>query len=155
MAKNKNAVVPKETEVLRSKNIKAARQEIESAKMQVAVSEYVHSGPIPDPMTLEGYNRICPGAADRIITMAENQAKHRQEMEKIVIKSRSSDSRAGILCGFVIALATIISGAYVILNGYVWSGTILGSAGLVGIVSAFIYGTRSNRKEREQGKDSE
>jgi hypothetical protein len=43
----------------------------------------------------------------------------------------------------------IISGSVVITAGFAWSGTILGSAGLVGIVSVFIYGTRSNRKERE------
>ena len=127
-----------------------ARKEVNSVKTQVAVTEYRHFGPIPDPMTLKGYNDICPGAADRVIAMAENQSRHRREMEKIVIQSRSSDSKMGIICGFIIALVTIGSGTYVISNGYVWSGTFLGSAGLVGIVSAFIYGTRSNRKEREQ-----
>lgn len=154
MAKNRNATAPKEAEVLHPKEVKVARKEVDNAKMQIAVAEYRHSGPIPDPMTLKGYNDICPGAADRIIVMAETQAKHRQEMEKTVVNSRSSDSKMGILCGFILALATIASGTYTISSGYVWSGAILGSAGPVGLVSAFIYGTRSNRKEREQKDNS-
>lgn len=155
MAKNRNTVVPKERDVLNSRQVKAAQKEADRAKMQIAVAEYrEHSGPIPDPMTLKGYNDVCPGAANRIIVMAENQAKHRQEMEKTVVNSRSSDSKMGILCGFILALATIASGTYTISAGYVWSGAILGSAGPVGLVSAFIYGTRSNRKEREQKDNS-
>ena len=150
MAKNKNALAPKKIEVMHSKEIELARKEASSVKTQVSVSEYMHRGPIPDPMTLKGYDDICPGAADRIIVMAENQAKHRQEMEKTVIKSRSGDSKLGIICGFIIALTTIVSGTFIVYNGYVWSGAILGSVGPVGIVSAFIYGTNSNRKEREQ-----
>jgi uncharacterized membrane protein len=95
------------------------------------------------------YDEILPGAANRILVMAEEQAAHRKEMERIVIKSRARDSLLGIISGFLIALTTIISGVYVIVHGYQWSGTILGSVGLVGLVSVFIYGTNSNRKERE------
>lgn len=121
-----------------------------AARHQVAVSaEYHHSGPIPDPHTLRMYDEIMPGAANRIMVMAEEQAKHRKELERTVIRSRSRDSLLGIISGFLIALVTILSGVYVIVHGYEWSGTILGSAGLVGLVSVFIYGTSSNRKERE------
>ena len=154
MAKNKNAIAKKEIQAVHSNEIELARKEVNSVKTQVSVAEYRHAGPIPDPMTLKGYNNICPGAADRIITMAENQAKHRQEMEKTVVQSRSSDSNKGINCGFIIALTTVIAGTFTIWGGHVWSGAIVGSAGSVGIVSAFIYGTRSNRKEREQKEDS-
>ena len=42
-----------------------------------------HSGPLPHPSTLEGYEVICPGAADRIISMAEEALRHRNEMEKL------------------------------------------------------------------------
>ena len=146
MAKNKNALVPRKRLV--------ERKESNGTKMNIIVSRYRHSGPIPDPITLKGYENICPGAADRIITMAENQAKHRQEIGKISIRSRTGDSKMGIIFGFILALATIISGTVTIWHGHVWSGAILGSAGPVGIVSAFIYGTRSNRKEREQEEDS-
>lgn len=35
------------------------------------------SGPLPPPSIMKGYEDIVPGSADRILSMAENQAKHR------------------------------------------------------------------------------
>lgn len=124
-------------------------EEVAIARSEVAVASYRHKGPIPDPMTLEGYERIVPGAADRIIKMAEEQAAHRKNIETIAVKSRARDSLIGIISGLVIAIFTLCAGTFIIYLGKVWSGTILGSAGLVGLVSVFVYGTRSNRKERE------
>ena len=43
-----------------------------SRTLQVHTSKY--SGPIPPPETLEGYERLLPGAAERILTMAEQNA---------------------------------------------------------------------------------
>lgn len=124
---------------------------IAESRRQVAVSaQYHHSGPIPDPHTLRMYDELIPGAANRILVMAEEQAKHRKELERTVIRSGTRDSLLGIISGFLIAVVTILSGVYVIVQGYEWGGTILGSAGLGGLVGVFVYGTRSNRKERER-----
>lgn len=60
------------------------------------------SGPIPPPDIIEKYERILPGAADRIITMAEQQATHRQAMEKKMIESESRDGLLGIIFAFFI-----------------------------------------------------
>ena len=48
-------------------------------------------GPIPPPSVLEAYEKILPGAAERILKMAENQSTHRQEIEKIVVRSGARD----------------------------------------------------------------
>jgi uncharacterized membrane protein len=125
------------------------QREMTLARQQISVAAQYHSGPIPDPSTLERYDKILPGAAERILRMAEEQSAHRRDIEKYVIKSKSRDSLLGIIAGFLIAMGTIASGTYVASHGHVWSGTILGSAGLVGLVGVFIYGTRSSRKERE------
>lgn len=79
-AKKKNKPQPKQQ----------SRNDMVLSRRQMAVSaEYHHSGPIPDPMTLERYDQILPGAAERIIKMAEDQSTHRREIEKIVIISKS------------------------------------------------------------------
>ena len=39
------------------------------------------SGPIPSPQILQQYNNIVPGAAERIIRMAEKQSDHRMALE--------------------------------------------------------------------------
>jgi len=41
-----------------------------------------HSGPIPDPGTLAGYDKVLPGAAERILSMAERQQLARIENER-------------------------------------------------------------------------
>lgn len=38
------------------------------------------SGPIPPPAILHQYDAVIPGAAERILKMAEEQSKHRQEL---------------------------------------------------------------------------
>lgn len=71
-------------------------------------------------------------------------------MEKIVICSKGRDSLLGIICGFLLGVVTIVSGAFCIIKDHPYPGTFLGTAGLVGLVGVFVYGTRSSRKEREQ-----
>lgn len=133
---------------------KRTHNDIAKTQQQISATstEYHFSGPIPDPHTLRTYDELVPGAADRILKMAENQSTHRRELEKIAVKSGARNSLFGIICAFIIAVVTVTAGAYVIVNGQQWGGTILGSAGLVGLVGVFVYGTNSSRKERERNK---
>ena len=43
---------------------------------------HVHEGPIPAPEVMAGYERLLPGSADRILSMAERQEAHRQKLEQ-------------------------------------------------------------------------
>jgi len=36
------------------------------------------SGPVPHPQILQGYDQIIPGAAERILRMAEEDAEHQR-----------------------------------------------------------------------------
>ncbi|WP_254908530.1 DUF2335 domain-containing protein [Halomonas citrativorans] len=40
-----------------------------------------YSGPLPPSSEMERYESIMPGAADRILFMAEQQQKHRHDQE--------------------------------------------------------------------------
>jgi len=42
---------------------------------------HYHEGPIPPPTVLEHYDAIVPGAAERIIAMAEGEIQHRRAVE--------------------------------------------------------------------------
>lgn len=95
------------------------------------------------------YEEILPGAAERILSMAEEQSKHRRSMEKIVIESGSIDSLLGVVTGFLIGISTISGGVFLAYNNKELSGLALGTSGLASLVGVFIYGTRSRRKERE------
>ena len=111
--------------------------------------QQIYSGPLPQPEDLEKYNTIVPGAAERIIIMAEKQAKHRQELEKIAIKSGDRNSLLGQIFGFIIGLAAISAGSYGIYKGVNLGGiaTIISTIGA--LVYVFVYGSQQRRKERE------
>ena len=72
-----------------------------------------YRGIIPPPTAMEGYEKVCPGAADRILAMAENDLKHKHEIETKeqdsivrcrdeVLNSEISNFRRGQYFGFVI-----------------------------------------------------
>jgi uncharacterized membrane protein len=56
-----------------------------------------YSGPIPSSSELNRYEKILPGAADRIITMAEKQSNHRHEIEKVTVETNSSLAHKNVL----------------------------------------------------------
>ncbi len=56
--------------------------------------------PLPLPQLLEGYERIVPGSAERILKMAEEQQTHRQRLERQALQIEPRNSFAGIYALF-------------------------------------------------------
>jgi uncharacterized membrane protein len=119
-------------------------------QLQMSRSVTAYQGPIPSPSMLREYDTILPGAADRIIAMAEAQSRHRQELESKAIASDIANSRTGLHYGLTIGLAAIIGGCLCIALGYQVGGSIIGGTGLTSLVGVFVYGSASRRKERER-----
>jgi len=65
----------------------------------------ISTGPLPPPSMLAEYDRIIPGAAERILNLAEQQTKHRIELEKSAIRSEISRSWTGLWMGLIVSLA--------------------------------------------------
>ncbi len=126
-----------------------AQAKTELAHEVISIFRQEYSGPLPPPQALEQYNNIIPNGAERIMVMAEKQSEHRRTLEAKVLNTDSRNSLLGIIFALILGLSTVIVGGIVIHTGQAWSGTILGSAGLVGLVSVFIYGTKQRRAERE------
>jgi hypothetical protein len=81
--------------------------------------------------------------------MAEEQAKHPQGLEKVVIESDIKDSKTGLYFGFIIGLVAIISGTICIVYGHSIAGGVLGGSAVPGLTAVFVYGSRQRRRERE------
>ncbi len=108
----------------------------------------IRSGPLPPPEDLAKYNDIIPDGANRILSMAEQQQKHRMYLEKVVIESDSRRAWAGLIAGLVVALALLGAGTYLIATGHETGGTVLVGLDLATVVGSFIYGTRTRQQER-------
>jgi|SRR3989344_2846902 len=107
------------------------------------------SGPLPPPEVLRRFDEVVPGAAERIIRMAEGQFAHRVDLEKRVIKSDIARSRWGQIFAFVIALVGLAVAAIVSIYGSQWAGSIIGGGTLVSLAGVFLYGSKGRSKERE------
>lgn len=91
-------------------------------------------GPLPPPDVLRGYNDILPGAADRIIRMAEREGDHRRLYEQRELRRRSREATIGQFLGFGLALALIGGAVYSASIGYPWVATAMASVPLIGEV---------------------
>lgn len=80
------------------------------------------SGPLPPPQLFEGYERVCPGAAERILAMAEAQTFSRIEQEKKVISEDTRLARHGQIYAFTLGTGAIIGGVVLGVAGQPWLG---------------------------------
>lgn len=78
------------------------KKEVKEALMVIRGEMY--SGPIPPPEALARYEEIQPGAADRIIKMAEKQQEHRMSLETKAIGGQIDQSKRGQIFGFIAIL---------------------------------------------------
>jgi uncharacterized membrane protein len=100
------------------------------------------SGPIAHPRHLREYESIEPGAANRIIAMAEKQQDHVLALESTAINAEIADRKLGMWLGFS-ALVLLLS--FSALFGYLDRPIIAGlflTAAAIGSVTAFIRGRR-------------
>lgn len=115
----------------------------------------MYSGPIPKGDELLKYEQACPGAADRIIAMAERQAEHRQGLELKVVDANIVGERIGSVFALVITLSLIMSGLYLTLNGKTAEGitSLLSGPAIQAIILFFIQ--RKAAPEELKRKDQE
>lgn len=125
------------------------RNQIQRRDVQFqAESRTFFAGPLPPPEKLAQYNQIVPGAAERIIKMAEDQAAHRMELESKVINSDIMNSRIGLFCGFALGLVGMIGGVVLIYYGKTIVGTAISGGTVASLAVTFVYGSQQRRKER-------
>ena len=100
----------------------------------IAMEQKMYSGPLPPAEEIEAYEHVCPGSADRIITMTEKSLDHRMANEKLIVSEETKQSARGQILGFILALffgvIALILGMYghEILAGIIASGDIVSLA---------------------------
>jgi uncharacterized membrane protein len=112
------------------------------------------SGPIPPPEILSKYNDAVPNGAERILAMAESQSQHRQALEKKVVDSNCRAQRNGTVFGFLLCLAAIGSGTFLIYIGKSAAGLVPIIGALGALAGVFIYGKREQKKDLQRKGDA-
>jgi Predicted membrane protein len=125
-------------------------QQEQGAILQVSHS---YSGPIPSPEVLAAYEAISPGAAQKIIEMAQNQSTHRIKLEEIVVVSREKQSQRGQYFAFILTLALIACAVYALYIGAYKIASIIISITVIAVATLFITGKASQTKQPKQNNN--
>jgi len=124
----------------------ASRREERRVSFQVSG----FSGPLPPPEALEHYNRILPGAADRLLTMAEGQTRHRQGLENRALHAKVWSERIGQVMAFILSMVALLGSLWLMSNGMWQAGFGVLLTTVIALVVAFIKGRQQQRTELER-----
>ena len=106
--------------------------------------------PLPPPAILEHYERILPGAAERILRLAELQAGHRRHLETTVVEADARRATSGQVLGFILALSTIVGGFVLIRVGRSLEGLASVVLAATSLVAVFVATKHAESRERER-----
>jgi uncharacterized membrane protein len=110
-------------------------------------------GPLPPPEVLKQYDETIPGAAERILSMAEKQQDHRSKLELMIVEKRIHQSAIGQIFGFILALVFGGISFGVALIGYpILAGT-LGCSTILGLAVIFVLGKKPALMKQDEEKD--
>lgn len=90
---------------------------IESNEVLITdISNYSKEGNpyLPDPKTLEYYQKIDPTAVERILKLAEKEMEHRISLEKEILKREVYFEKTGLLFAFFLTVIGLTISAYLL-----------------------------------------
>lgn len=126
-------------------------------KVSLTAQFATFSGPLPPPNMLQSYNDVVPNAAERIISVFEAEVHHRHNLEQAELQAEIKDVRTtqalrflGIVCGFIICLVLVFTGAFLIYHDKQIAGFSVCVTSMAGIIAAFL-GTKKT-STANQGK---
>lgn len=108
----------------------------------------VHSGPLPAPADFEKYDKTLPGAAERILSMAEAEQKIRIDATQALT---ANDTRRIHSATIVSILLVLVAGLATWL-GNAWIAVPLGVIGIVGSIARTLFNWWSRGRD-PQGRD--
>jgi uncharacterized membrane protein len=122
------------------------RDDLEEVVFEAVQASVRYSGPIPPPQAFREYEDALPGAADRILTLAERQAAHRMQLERRQLDWMHRHLSRGQVFGFLIVVLGFVLGYLLAINDKPVWGLATSISSLALIVGAFVYGRVSDRR---------
>ncbi|MDR3089188.1 MAG: DUF2335 domain-containing protein [Desulfobulbaceae bacterium] len=142
----------------KSQNKVAADRRISSGHKMVVAQMTQHLGPLPHPDIFAQYNQIVPGAAERILAMAEANAEHTRTLEREALSAQIHDNlqnhqekRAGQWMAFSLVILAFVVAMFALKSGYPIAAGIIFGTTIVAILSAFLLsGTRKPTAKNDE-----
>ena len=107
-----------------------------------------HEGPLPPPETLEKYEQVLTGLAERIVKMSENSLEHTQKIQLMQIRHTTLTNWFGILVAAGVAVAVLVVAVMLLSMGEIVPGTIAVGLELTYLVILFLVDRLLIRRRR-------
>jgi len=120
---------------------------------EVEYAEYF-AGPLPSPAILHGYDQALPGTAERILQMAEREARHRHVLEQRLLEIEGRNSTFGIAAGLSVGMAGILGGVFAVVHGADIAGGGVALTALAALAGVFISQRRGEAREAAQNQQA-
>ena len=116
-----------------------------ASNQEMLIEASAWAGPLPEPDTLREYDQVLPGAAERILKMAEDQQKHHHdqdrrqlEMYSTALQADSRRSNLGLVAGLSVTLLGLGGGIYLVYAGHDWADGIIAGLNLASVAGVFV-----------------
>lgn len=110
------------------------------------------SGPLPPPSAFREYEDVLPGAADRILTLAERNAQARRDQSSgqlmlaaTALEADDAQSKRGMLLGFILSVGLLVVTLVLALEGATWPAVAAAVSQLAPILAVLVRRHRGRR----------
>ena len=131
-----------------SGNLSEARDRAVPGNRECAVS-FCPGGSRP-PQFLDAYESTLPGAADRILSLTEREARHRHEMVSQLVSAEVHQTTWVPRYILTLALVTMVFAVVALLV----AGTLIAVLDLGGVAGSYLYGIWKSARENGDGADT-
>jgi len=141
-----------------------AKEEVAGKVISIITEEIeTYSGIVPHPRHAEHWERILPGAANRILTMAEQrsasaveQVRADEKVQLAEIQSVDNESRrlsnfkmGGLITGFLLGLSMVAGAVFLALQGQTALAGLLVGASALGTIGYFVNSNWHRDSDRQ------
>ncbi|MDG9783080.1 DUF2335 domain-containing protein [Metapseudomonas otitidis] len=130
-------------ELLEKPTTKAALSRVVSAA--ITLHQERHSGPLPSPRQMKEYENCLPGAAERIMAMAEREQHNRHQAQREFAEFRNQTllhvkerDRRGQLLGTALAVGVLLLSFALVFLGFPKTGATLAGGTMVALAGVFV-----------------
>lgn len=112
------------------------------------------SGPLPPPPLLKQYDDIVPGAAERVIRMAEKALDHEIDFGRTALVATVANTKRGQLLAFSVVLIVLGCAMIALYTGHETLAQTLGGGTVISLAAVFVL-NRLPEWIKSFGKQSE
>jgi uncharacterized membrane protein len=127
-----------EKEGSQNKDVKKSVKEKDTIVRQISIFGEIFSGPIPPPKILEAFEKVLPGAGDRIFKIAEREQLHQHKLNKLDRILPFINVLFGQIIGFLLGAGLIGGGVFLLYHDKNVAGFSSLITGLVSLILPLI-----------------